>query len=489
MGILLEQLAEKAKAHPQVLPLKLLVVADCAAADFGDGPLDVHASGVEGLIDRFRPTVRLSVENKLQKGGAKLALELEFRKLEDFHPRALLSRSEALSEAAQNAHPALADQLDEILHHPDFQRQEAFWLGMDRLCKSVGGEDGIRLEVLPATRKTLQERFHRLVFEPEYEGKAGTPLSAVFFDFRFSHEPGDLALLGAIAADCSALQSPMIAAVHPGFFQLKNLAHLPSLPDIAGRLQLPAYSGWRKFQTDPASRWVCLTANRFLARQPHALDAGSGLPAEYREKADAAHPDQYLWADAGWLVLCNLVRSYSRYHHCVIIDGMGPETAHTGLPVRPFPKKANVTVPSPTEILIDDAKAWEIIRGGITMLVGISDGAVATFPFVANVYRLKPGVMTTESSLSYQIFAGRLAHYLMELYPQLPDDPESAVGLLRDRLNAFLVPFLAEAPEESVLIEIVEPAGESKRKLLNLRLRPLLKLQGKEVDFTLQLAL
>jgi hypothetical protein len=67
--------------------------------------------------------------------------------------------------------------------------------------------------------------------------------------------------------------------------------------------------------------------------------------------------------------------------------------------VRPFPKKANVEVPSPTEILIDDDKAWEIVRGGVTMLVGMSDGAVATFPLVANVYRLRPGTITTESAL------------------------------------------------------------------------------------------
>ncbi|HYK91733.1 MAG TPA: type VI secretion system contractile sheath large subunit [Acidobacteriota bacterium] len=491
MGTLLEQLAEKAKSHTPALPLKLLVVADCAGRDCDDGPLEVRASGVGGLIERLRPAARLSIENRLQKGGAKLTLDLEFRKLDDFHPRALLSRSEILAEAAQEGHPALADQLDEIVHHTEFQKQEAMWLGLDRVWRTIDGSASIRLEVLPANRKNLQERFHRLVFEPEFDGKTATPLSAVFFDFRFSHEPADLSLLVALAADCAALQCPMIAAVHPGFFQLKNLVHLPSLADIAGRLQLPVYAGWRKFQTDPASRWACLTANRFLAREPHALAAGADFPVEYHERADAAHPEKYLWADAGWLVLCNLVRSFSRYHHCVILDGMGPETAHAGLPVRPFPKKANVLVPSPTEILIDDDKAWEIVRAGITMLVGISDGAVATFPFLTDVYRLKPGVMTTESALSYQIFAGRLAHYLMELYPQLPpvdSNPEGTIEFLRERLGAFLVPFLADKPEESVQLELTDTGGESKGKVLNIRLKPVLRMQGKEVDFTLQLA-
>jgi predicted component of type VI protein secretion system len=221
------------------------------------------------------------------------------------------------------------------------------------------------------------------------------------------------------------------------------------------------------------------------------MAAGPEFPVEYTEKADAAHPEQYLWADAGWLVFCNLARSYARYHHCAIIDGMAPETTHTNLPARPFPKKANVLVPSPTEILIDDDKAWELVRGGISILVGISDGAVATFPFLANVYRLRPGVLTTESALSYQLFTAHFAHYVIGLYPELPLDaaPEALLAFVRDRLHGFLAPFTGDKPEEAVRAEITEAPGDPKTRTLSLTLRPVLKMQGKDVDFTLQIAL
>jgi len=486
----LEKLQSLAAGRPPSLPLKLLVVADCASTN-ADEPVPATVAGVEGLLESLRPKLKLSVENRLQKGSSKIPVELEIHRLDDFRPESLVSHTGTLTEAAANGHPALGEQLDEILHHPEFQRLEACWLGLDRLCKAVAGKENVLLEVMSATRKDLKESFHQKVFEPEYQGTTAVPLSAVYFDYRFSHEPVDLPLLEALAQDCATLQAPMIAAAAPAFFQLKNLAHLPNLPDVASKFQLPAYANWRRFQTNPVARWVCLTANRYLARETHALSKEGGSVLDYREKADASHPEAYLWADAGWLVLCNLARSFDKYRHCIAIDGMGPDAAHFDLPVRPFPKKANVMVPSPTEILIDDNKAWEIVRGGITMLVGISDGAVATFPLLANAHRLRPGVLTTESALSYQMMAGHLSHYLMDIYGQIPFDqgPQAMDIFLKERLHEFLIPFAGEALGENVSTQVVEVPGDPPQRLLNLTLKPLLKLQGKDVDFTVQLAL
>jgi type VI secretion system protein ImpC len=491
MESLLDKLEARAAEYPPSLQLKLLVVADCAGADAQQAPLKVTPSGASGLLESLKPRLQLTVENRLQKSSVKMPLEFNFRRPEDFHPESLVAANEILSSAAREGNPLLGDQLDEILHHPGFQRTEASWLGLQRLCSTVAGMDAVHLELLPASRKNLKEAFHQRIFEPEYKGTGDIPLSAVLFDYRFSHEPADLPLLEALANDCARLQVPMIAAVSPAFFQLKNLAHLPNIPDVAAKFQQPAYANWKRFQADPVSRWVCLTANRYLARELHALKTESGASLNYQEKADAAHPERYLWADAGWLVLCNLARSFAKYRHCVVIDGMSPDSAHFNLPVRPYPKKANVTVPSPTEILIDDNKAWEIVRGGITMLVGISDGAVASFPLLANVYRLRPGVLTTESALSYQLVAGHLSHYILNLYPEIPTGggPEAVNSFFREKLHEFLIPFTGEKPEETVQAAVSEVEGEPGRRVVSLTIKPLLKLQGKDVDFTIQLAL
>src|SRR5213593_3453044 len=472
MDPILEDLAAKAAAQPAALPLKLLIVADCLGKESSGAPVPIGPGGCAELLASLRPTLNLSVANKMEKNGARLPVALVITRLEDFHPDNVMAQMPALAQAADSASPGLADQMDEILHAPQFQRLEACWRGLERACRDLRACRAVSLELLPTSRKELKERFHGRVFEPEYEGRGEVPLAAVYFDFQFSHEPADLALLEALAEECEQLQTPMIAAATPAFFQLKNLIHLTSLPDIAARLQQPAYAAWRRFQTSPRSRWVCLTANRFLARERYELRREQGAALDYSEQADAAHPERYLWAEAGWLVLSNLGRSFSRFNHCVIIDGMGPETAHRDLPVRPFPKKANVEVPSPTEILIDDDKAWEIVRGGVTMLVGISDGAVATFPLLANVYRLRLGTITTESALSYQLFAGHLSHFLMTIYGDIPKEQgaESIARFLSDRLNAFLTPFSGAGPEDAVRVELSETAGDPPQRAVKLSL-------------------
>jgi type VI secretion system protein ImpC len=487
VGSPLDKLQALASAHPPSLPLKMLVVADCAGRDGEAVP--VTTPGVQGLLEALRPSLRLQVPDKIAKSGAKMALSLEFKSLEDFRPSSLVSNSPALSEAAASADPVLAEQLDEILHHPEYQRLEACWLGLDRLAKALTGAAHVQLEVVPATRKNLGQSFHQAVFEPGSQSTTDVPVSAVYFDFRFSHEPADLALLEVLAWDCAALQTPMIAAAAPAFFQLKNLAHLPNLSDLPAMLQQPAYANWRRFQEGLAARWVCLTANRFLAREPYQLSRGPDSAFDYQEKAEVAHPENYLWAEAGWLASANLLRSFEKYRHCVVIDGMSPEAAHFNLPVRPFPKKANVMVPSPTEILIDDTKAWEIIRSGITILVGISDGAVATFPLMTNAYRLRPGVLTTESTLAYQMIAGRLSHYVASLYEHIPfgEGAEAIDAFLKPRLHEFLIPFAGE-PDESVRSEVAESKGEPLQRMLNITVTPNLKLQDRILDFTLQLA-
>jgi hypothetical protein len=79
----------------------------------------------------------------------------------------------------------------------------------------------------------------------------------------------------------------------------------------------------------------------------------------------------------------------------------------------------------------------------------------------------------------------------MTIFGDMPKEEgaESIARFQRDRLNAFLVPFSGEKPEETVRVELSEAAGDPPRRTVKLSLRPSLKMQGKDTDFTLQIAL
>ena len=147
MDTMLENLAAKAKNHPPALPLKLLVVADCGCADAAETPIKVEG-GVSALMEVLGPGIKVTVENKLQKSAPKITLDLAFRSIADFRPDSLVSKVELMSEAARAGNPGVGDQLDGILHHPEYQKIEACWLGLERLRSCIDDGAAVQLQTI-----------------------------------------------------------------------------------------------------------------------------------------------------------------------------------------------------------------------------------------------------------------------------------------------------------------------------------------------------
>ena len=49
----------------------------------------------------------------------------------------------------------LSDQLNEILHHPDFQRLEGSWRGLHYLVHKPESDEGLKIKVLNVTKREL----------------------------------------------------------------------------------------------------------------------------------------------------------------------------------------------------------------------------------------------------------------------------------------------------------------------------------------------
>ncbi|MCC6770978.1 MAG: type VI secretion system contractile sheath large subunit, partial [Gemmatimonadaceae bacterium] len=104
----------------------------------------------------------------------------------------------------------LSLQLNEILHHPDFQRLEASWRGLKYLMNQSETGTMLKVKVLNVSKKDLlrdlqraaefdQSALFKKVYEEEYGVFGGTPFGAMVGDYYFDKSGQDMELLEKIS--------------------------------------------------------------------------------------------------------------------------------------------------------------------------------------------------------------------------------------------------------------------------------------------------
>lgn len=512
------------------IPLRLGIIAPLAGGNLSrpETLIRVQAGECEAAMERVAPALSLHLTPPAQPAAGTAATEpvevaLRFASFKDFSPRSLLMRVPILRDLAErrlalgrveggSPDPARAAELDaqlsrgldSILHHPAFLDLESAWRGLDFAAARGHAADGslapLLLEVLAVgPHDDFLPALRREFFEPDYEDRSDFPLAAVLCDRAFDPQPASVERLREMAGLMNAIQTAFFAQAGPAFFGLKNLAHLAALPDLATRSQGGAFALWNAFQKESASRWLCLTVNRFLLREPHDdnIDLGALFDPEtedgpasyfhYRETVDPAHPEWLCWGNAIWAAAVSLAASYAEHGHCAAADGLSGSGGHGRLPVREL-NVTGKTVQCPTEVLLPDDKAWDLCRAGFTPLVGMQNGDTAYFPFLGNVYRTRPGSITLDQALTYQLYAGQFGHVVLRVASGLRGlPPEEAAGRLQLALFAHFSPFVGDAPGERVQVKPITTAeGKS---AVRIQVTPTFHIQDKPVELELQLPL
>ena len=110
------------------------------------------------------------------------------------------------AEAMINARIAQIDhlvslQLNEVLHHPAFQKLEGSWRGLKYLMDQSETSDQLKIKVLNVTKKELlrdlqrapefdQSAMFKKVYEEEFGVFGGAPFGALIGDYEFGRGPG-----------------------------------------------------------------------------------------------------------------------------------------------------------------------------------------------------------------------------------------------------------------------------------------------------------
>ena len=137
----------------------------------------------------------------------------------------------AISARIAQIDALISSQLNEILHAPEFQALEASWRGLAYLVFNTETGTRLKLRLLNATRKELQDDLEKAVefdqstlfkkiYEEEYGTFGGSPYSFLVADFEFGRHPMDLALLQLLSQVAAAAHAPLLAAASPRLLDL-----------------------------------------------------------------------------------------------------------------------------------------------------------------------------------------------------------------------------------------------------------------------------
>ena len=287
----------------------------------------------------------------------------------------------------------LSDQVNRILHHPDFQKLEGSWRGMHHLINNTETDEMLKIKVFNISKndahKTLkkfkgtawdQSPLFKKIYEHEYGQFGGEPFGCLVGDYEFDHSPTDVEFLNGIAEISAAAHVPFIAAAAPSVMNMESWQELSNPRDLTKIFQTPDYAGWRSLREAEDSRYIGLTMPRFLSRLPYGAKTVPIEEFAFEEDVEHADHSKYTWSNSAYAMAVNINRAFKLFGWCSRIRGIESGGAVEGLPTHTFPTDdGGVDMKCPTEIAISDRREAELAKNGFMPLLHKKNSDFAAF--------------------------------------------------------------------------------------------------------------
>ena len=327
----------------------------------------------------------------------------------------------------------LTEQVNLILHHPDFQQLESAWRGLHYLVNNTETDEMLKIRVMniskKETHKTLrkfkgtawdQSPLFKKLYEEEFGQFGGEPYGTIVADYHFDHSPPDVELLGEMSKIAAACHAPLITGANPTLFQMDSWSELGNPRDLTKIFQTPEYAAWRSLRESEDSKYVGLAMPRFLGRLPYGSKTDPVEAFAFEEDTEGADSDKYNWVNAAYGMAVNINRSFKEYGWCSRIRGIESGGAVANLPSHTFPTDdGGVDQKCPTEIAISDRREAELAKNGMMPLIHRKNSDIAAFIGAQSLH--KPAEYDDDDAtananlaarLPYLFATCRFAHYL-----------------------------------------------------------------------------
>lgn len=396
----------------------------------------------KGLLDQIVDEGRFGVEPASKERGRNLIKEFISQFIDGSMTIARDAEMMINSRIAQIDH-LVSLQLNEVMHHPTFQKLEGSWRGIKYLMDQSETGVMLKIKVLNCSKKELlkdlqrapefdQSAMFKKVYEEEYGVFGGSPFGALVGDFEFGKHPEDIELLEKISNVSAAAHAPFATAASPDLFNLPSFTSLDAPRDLAKIFDTTEYAKWKSFRQSEDSRYVALCLPRTLGRLPYGKDTKPVEAFNYEEHVDGSDHSKYLWMNAAYALATRMTNSFSKYGMCVAMRGVEGGGLVEGLPVHNFyTDEGDVAMKCPTEVPITDRREKELADLGFVPLVHCKGTDYAAFFGVQSAQ--KPKLYDLDSAnanarlstqIPYIMAVSRFAHYLK--------------AMMRDKIGSFM---------------------------------------------------
>lgn len=348
-----------------------------------------------------------------------------------------------INERIANIDKLISDQLNEVMHNPEFQKLEGSWKGLNYLVQQSETGESMKIRVMNVTKKDLlkdmekasefdQSTLFKKVYEEEFGMYGGESYGAMIGDYEFSNHPQDVSLLEKISGVAAASHTPFISAASPQLFGWDSFTELQNPRDMAMNFKSVEYAKWKSFRDSDDSKYVAMVLPHILMREPYGE---ANVPVEsfnYEEDVTGKDHSKYLWGNAAYALGARITDAFSKYGWSVAIRGVEGGGLVEGLPVHTFKTdEGDIALKCPTEIAITDRREKEFADLGFVPLLHCKGTDKAAF--FSTQTTNKPKSYDTDSAnanarlssqLQYMLAVSRFAHYLK--------------AIMREKIGSFM---------------------------------------------------
>jgi len=386
----------------------------------------------------------------------------------------------------------ISAQLNEILHHPDFQKLESAWRGLKFMVDRTDFRENVRIEMLSVSKDDLLTDFedapeivksglYRIAYSNEYGVFGGKPYGLIVGNYDFGPGPQDILLLQKCAAVSAMSHAPFISNASPEFFGEKSFLPLPQLKDLKSLFEGPLYARWQSFRESEDSRYVGLCMPRFLLRLPYGEKTVPIKTFNFNEDVIGSH-ERYLWGHASIAMASRIADSFAKFRWAPNIIGPQAGGSVENLPLHQYEAMGEVQTKIPTEVMLTERREFELSEEGFIGLTFRKDADNACFFSANSVQKPKFFGNSAEgkqaetnyrlgTQLPYMFVMTRLAHYLKVLQREQIGSWKERLDLERE-LNKWIGQYVSDMDDPAPGVRSRRPLRKASIKVEDVEGQP-----------------